>query len=55
MDRTFRTGPTNFNERNIHKQIMPGEYIYMESYSVASSIGYKFSIENSMKASWFQS
>jgi lipopolysaccharide export system permease protein len=45
MDRTFRNGPTNFNERNIHKQLMPGVYIYMESYSVASNIGYKFSIE----------
>ena len=45
MDRTFRTGPKNFNERNIHKQIMPGVYIYMESYSVSSNIGFKFSME----------
>jgi lipopolysaccharide export system permease protein len=45
MDRTFRTGPKNYNERNIHKQIMPGMYIYMESYSVSANVGYKFSIE----------
>jgi len=45
MDRTFRTGPKNYYERNIHKQIMPGVYIYMESYSVASNIGFKFSME----------
>jgi lipopolysaccharide export system permease protein len=45
MDRTFRTGPKNYNERNIHKQIMPGVYIYMESYSISSNTGFKFSIE----------
>lgn len=32
-------------DRNIHKQIEPGLYIYMESYSVESDIGYKFSME----------
>ncbi len=34
----------NFN-RNIHKQIKPGVFIYMESYTVENKIGYKFSIE----------
>lgn len=33
-------------ERNIHRQIAPGTFIYMSSYSVASNIGYDFSIEN---------
>ena len=33
-------------DRNIHKQIEPGLYIYMESYSVESDIGYKFSMES---------
>lgn len=33
-------------EQNIHRQIAPGTYIYMSSYSVASNIGYDFSIEN---------
>jgi lipopolysaccharide export system permease protein len=32
-------------DRNIHKQIEPGIYVYMESYSVESDIGYKFSME----------
>ncbi len=32
-------------EQNIHRQIAPGEYIYMSSFSVASNIGYDFSIE----------
>jgi len=33
-------------EQDIHRQIAPGTYIYMSSYSVASNIGYDFSIEN---------
>lgn len=33
-------------EANIHRQIAPGMYIYMSNYSVASNIGYDFSIEN---------
>lgn len=33
-------------EHNIHRQIAPGSYIYMSSYSVSSNIGYDFSIEN---------
>ena len=33
-------------EQHIHRQIAPGTYIYMSSYSVASNIGYEFSLEN---------
>ncbi len=33
------------NDRNIHKQISPGNYIYLERYSTQENIGYKFSIE----------
>lgn len=33
-------------EQNIHRQIAPGTYIYMSSYSVMSNVGYDFSIEN---------
>lgn len=32
-------------EENIHRQILPGVFIYMDSYNVKSQIGYKFSIE----------
>ncbi len=32
--------------RNIHKQVTPGNYIYMENFSVANLTGYKFSIEH---------
>ncbi len=41
----YRTTPTFHRERDIHKQILPGIFIYMESYSNASKIGYKFSME----------
>lgn len=32
-------------DRNIHKQIAPGNYIYLERYSTNENTGYKFSIE----------
>lgn len=34
------------HEQHIHRQIAPGTYIYMSSYSVVSNVGYDFSIEN---------
>jgi len=32
-------------EKNIHRQIEPGCFVYMESYNVNSNIAYKFSLE----------
>lgn len=32
-------------EKNIHRQIEPGVFVYMESFNVTSNIAYKFSIE----------
>lgn len=32
--------------RNIHKQILPGQYFYLQSYTVRSQTGYKFTLEN---------
>lgn len=34
-----------FNNRNIHRQISPGEFIYFESYNGTENAGYKFSLE----------
>jgi len=39
------TRPFQFKERNIHRQIQPGVYIYMETFSTMSDIGHKFSME----------
>ena len=32
--------------KNIHMQIQPGQYIYMESFNSTRNIGYKFTLEN---------
>ncbi|MGQ0829509.1 MAG: LptF/LptG family permease [Bacteroidota bacterium] len=32
-------------DRNIHKQISPGTYVYLEEYSTPENTGYKFSID----------
>ncbi len=37
--------PVRVTERNIHRQIQPGVYIYMESYSTISDLGHRFSME----------
>jgi len=37
--------PVSFNRKNIHRQIEPGKFIYMESYSNVSQTGYNFSME----------
>ena len=44
-DNYIHNQPVSYNNRNIHKQIKPGTFIYMESYSNISNTGYKFSIE----------
>lgn len=41
----IRNHPYNFDKRNVHKQISPGLYIFMESFSNSSDMGYKFSME----------
>ena len=35
-----------YSDRNIHKQVKPGTFIYMESYNNRIDIGYNFSIEH---------
>lgn len=42
---TFHKNPFSFSVRNIHKQLEPGEIIYLESYNNNKNIGYKFSWE----------
>jgi len=37
--------PQTFSRKNIHKQVEPGVFIYLESYSTVSRTGYNFSIE----------
>jgi lipopolysaccharide export system permease protein len=41
----YLKNPFKYYDRNIHRQVQPGEFIYMESYNVNNRVGYKFSIE----------
>ncbi|UCG28722.1 MAG: LptF/LptG family permease, partial [Bacteroidales bacterium] len=41
----YRNSPVSFTGRNIHKQVLPNVYIYMESYSNIQDVGYKFAME----------
>jgi len=34
-----------FSDKNIHRQIAPGTYVYFESFNNLANIGYKFSLE----------
>jgi lipopolysaccharide export system permease protein len=36
---------TRYKERNIHQQIRPGTFIYLESYNERNDIGYSFALE----------
>ncbi len=38
-------GALGYVKRNVHKQILPGVYAYLESYDNYRHIGYKFSLE----------
>ncbi len=44
-DRYYHGNPPSFNQRNVHKQIEPGLYIYMYSYDNRTDIGQNFSME----------
>jgi lipopolysaccharide export system permease protein len=44
-DMYYHSSPKVVRERNIHKQIEPGIYIYLENYDTRSNIGRRFSIE----------
>jgi lipopolysaccharide export system permease protein len=45
FEETYVRNPYNFSERNIHRQISPGEFIFIESFSTRKSTGYKFAWE----------
>ncbi len=44
-EKYIHSRPVSFKRKNLHRQIEPGVYIYMESYSNVSQTGYNFSIE----------
>jgi lipopolysaccharide export system permease protein len=46
FENTYIRKPYRNSDRNIHKQVRPGVFVYMESYNSFSQTGYKFSIEH---------
>jgi lipopolysaccharide export system permease protein len=45
FEEVYVRGQRQFRERDIHMQIRPGEFIYLESFNDRLNIGYKFSLE----------
>jgi len=45
FENTYINGTYYNSDRNIHKQISPGVFIYLENYNTVTDMGYKFSIE----------
>ncbi len=45
FERQYIKDAKRFNEMNIHKQISPGTYIYLENFNIQSQEGWKFSLE----------
>ena len=41
----YLKNPVSFHERNVHKQVEPGLFVYLESYSTHAETAYKFSLE----------
>jgi lipopolysaccharide export system permease protein len=49
FEKLYLKNPYQYRERNIHMQIQPGTFIYMESYNSQTNTGYKFSLEDFKK------
>jgi len=45
FEKEYIRNPFQYRERDIHMQIKPGTYVYMESYDNRANRGYKFSME----------
>lgn len=45
FENVYIKNPVEFKDRNIHRQISPGVFIYMESYNNNENIGFRFTLE----------
>ena len=45
FEKQYINDQREFNDQNIHKQISPGTFIYLENYNTHTNTGWKFSIE----------
>lgn len=46
FEETYFRKNRQFRERNIHMQIRPGEFVYLESFNERINVGYKFTLES---------
>ncbi|MCC7232110.1 MAG: LptF/LptG family permease [Bacteroidia bacterium] len=55
FENVYIKNPVEFKDRNIHRQISPGVYMYMESYNNNDNTGYRFSLEKieNRQRTWF--
>jgi lipopolysaccharide export system permease protein len=45
FEKKYIKDPKEFNDMNIHRQISPGTFIYLENFNARSKSGWKFTIE----------
>src|SRR5262249_2237266 len=45
FENLYIKNPVRFEDRNIHRQISPGVFVYIESYNNVDNTGYRFSME----------
>jgi lipopolysaccharide export system permease protein len=45
FENVYIKNPIEFKDRNIHRQISPGVFMYMESYNNTENIGFRFTLE----------
>ena len=55
FENIYIKNPVEFKDRNLHRQINPGVFLYMESYNISNNTGYRFSLEKieNGKRTWF--
>lgn len=46
FENTYLKNKRYSNAKNIHMQILPGQYIYMQNFNSRTDVGYKFTLEN---------
>jgi lipopolysaccharide export system permease protein len=45
FEKQYVNDPRQFTDQNVHKQIAPGEFIYLENFNIKTGAGWKFTLE----------
>ena len=45
FEKQYINDPRQFNDQNVHKQISPGTFIYLENFNIKTKSGWKFALE----------